>query len=203
MYVYVDDSNSLTVGDMLRRLRHESVRQRTPGENGLSCAGKGTLTKVFLSALCKSSMYKLYFDGGCGPQNPGGRATYGSVLYKDNQRIWKAQGVIDEINTSNNVAEYGGLIIGLSHLLSIGAQNEQIVVFGDSKLVIAQMFRQWKIKKGIYLPYANHCHTLLKEFTDIKGKLLPRHLNTEADALTHFFSTEKVKILPDETTLFG
>src|SRR6056297_2903305 len=134
-------------------------------------------------------MYKLYFDGGCGPQNPGGIATYGCYIEKDGVQIFKAQGVMDETDTSNNVAEYGAVITGLTWLIEQQLQDEKIVVIGDSKLVISQMFRHWRIKQGSYVKYGLYCKKLVQQFSDIRGKLIPRALNSKADSLTHFYST--------------
>jgi hypothetical protein len=44
-----------------------------------------------------------------------------------------------ERETSNNLAEYLGLIAILEHLIHIEAQHEPIMVYGDSNLVIQQM----------------------------------------------------------------
>lgn len=139
-------------------------------------------------------MYQLYFDGGCGPNNPGGIATFGCYVERDGETIFKMQGVMDETETSSNVAEYGGLISGLTWLLEEDLQNEQIVVIGDSKLVISQMFHHWRIKKGLYVKYARYCKKLLEQFDDIQGKLVPRALNEKADGLTRFWSTERILI---------
>jgi len=139
-------------------------------------------------------MYKLYFDGGCGPKNPGGIATFGCYVEKDGQQLFKMQGVMDETDTSNNVAEYGGLITGLTWLLKEQLQDEKVVVIGDSKLVISQMFRHWRIKQGAYIKYARYADTLVSQFSDIRGKLIPRHLNSKADSLTRFYSTEKIRV---------
>lgn len=139
-------------------------------------------------------MYKLYFDGGCGPKNPGGIATFGCYIEHKGHRVFTSQGVMDETETSNNVAEYGAIITGLTYLLEQELQDEKIVVIGDSKLVISQMFRHWRIKQGAYVKYALYAKTLVDQFSDIRGKLVPRTMNSTADTLTHFYSTEKIKI---------
>lgn len=146
-------------------------------------------------------MIKLYFDGGC-TINPGGIATSGVVIYRGKKRIYTASATLEEKNTSCNVVEYGGLIIGLNFLIADGLEKEEIQVIGDSKLVIAQMFRGWKLKKGAYIPYAQHCSRLLSRFSNIKGKLIPREQNKEADALTRKWSSETTKLLVEESTLF-
>lgn len=55
-------------------------------------------------------MIIIYFDGLCEPRNPGGIATYGYVVYKDEKVIKKGCRAIGEgQGMTNNVAEYSGL----------------------------------------------------------------------------------------------
>jgi len=136
----------------------------------------------------------MYFDGGCGPKNPGGIATFGFHIEEDGKTTYSMYGTMDETNTSNNVAEYGGLIMGLLWLKENNKHQQSIQVMGDSKLVISQMFRHWRIKNGAYVPYAKYAKQLVSEFSDIRGKLIPRYLNSKADELTRIYSTEKIKV---------
>ena len=147
--------------------------------------------------------YYINFDGSCWPKNPGGFARYGAVIFKNGNRIHTIQGVMEETETSNNVGEYGGLIMALTYLLSIEAQNNEVVVIGDSKLVISQMFRGWRIKNGFYVKYAKYCKELVNKFQKIKGKLVPREMNEEADNLASFYSTDRVKVPFIDNSLFG
>ena len=133
--------------------------------------------------------YIAYFDGACEPVNAGGTAAYGAVIMQEGHHIWEcselfypAQG--KEHETSNNLAEYCGLIAVLEHLLSLGAQQEPIMVYGDSQLVIQQMFGRWNIKAGIYVPYALKAKELCQIFSMLSGQWIPRQQNTVAHALS-------------------
>ena len=133
--------------------------------------------------------YIAYFDGSCGPMNPGGTTSYGAVILREGQPIWECSKLFHpeqgkERETSNNLAEYCGLIAILEHLLSLGAQQEPIMVYGDSTLVIEQMFGHKKIKRGIYVPYAHKAKALCQTFSKLSGQWIPRTLNTVADALS-------------------
>lgn len=137
-----------------------------------------------------------YFDGCCEPINPGGTASYGVVVFIDHERIWQASQIVSpgagrEKETSNNVAEYAGLIALLEYLLSRNLQDEPIQVFGDSQLVMYQMFgdpklggKRWKIKRGYYAPLAARARELLKGFSSLKGAWIPREENALADELS-------------------
>ena len=115
-------------------------------------------TKKYVQPLVISNpTYIAYFDGACEPVNPGGTAAYGAVIVQEGQHIWECSELFypeqgKERETSNNLAEYCGLIAILKHLIHIGAQHDPIMVYGDSNLVIQQMFGHWKIKAGIYVP---------------------------------------------------
>src|SRR2546427_730178 len=100
-------------------------------------------------------LYIGYFDGACAPINPGGTAAYGAVLLREGERIWECSALFQpepgkECETSNNLAEYCGLIALLEQLIHLRAQQEPIMLYGDSNLVIQQIFGPWKITAGIY-----------------------------------------------------
>jgi len=140
-------------------------------------------------------MIEAYFDGCCEPVNPGGIASYGVVILREGKRIWEASEIFmptpgREKETSNNVAEYSGFEAILRYLLKENLNQEQIVLFGDSKLVICQMFvtaeygKRWKIKSGHYVPVARRCQQLLLKFPRLTGKWIPREENSVADELS-------------------
>ena len=78
--------------------------------------------------------YKLQFDG-CSKSNPG-IAGAGAVIYKFNKEINNKIQFVGN-NSTNNVAEYTGLIIGLKLAIDMGIKS--LVVEGDSMLIIKQM----------------------------------------------------------------
>ena len=130
-----------------------------------------------------------YFAGAYEQVNGGGYTAYGAIIAQDGKQIWQCSelfypGQGKEHEISCNVAEYCGLIAVLQYLLHIGAQNERIMVYGDSQLVIQQMFGQWKIKSGIYVPYALKAKELRQTFSNLSGQWIPREQNTIADALS-------------------
>lgn len=135
------------------------------------------------------SSYYCYFDGSCEPINPGGRMGYGFVVYYEGELVYKEGGTyrdmsIPESSTTNNLAEYGAFISLLRWLMHRGLQNAPIEVYGDSSMVINQMFYGWKIKNGAYKKLALEAREELKNFTDISGDWIPRESNEEADNLS-------------------
>lgn len=129
-------------------------------------------------------MIKVYIDGACEPKNPGGVATYGVSIYKDNLRIYKEKGLIGEgSEMSNNVAEYGALCKALSWLKS-RYSLELITIMSDSQLLINQMNKKWKVNGGFYLETYWKALKLKESFQRISFKWIPREENTEADELS-------------------
>jgi len=84
---------------------------------------------------------------------------------------------------SNNVAEYTGFVKILLFLKEEGLEKEEIVIRGDSKLVIEQMCDRWRIKQGAYVPHALYARSILKPFTNIKLLWVSRDDNEVCDDL--------------------
>ena len=133
--------------------------------------------------------FVTYFDGACEPINPGGTASYGAVILQDRRRIWECSELYHppkghEHETSNNVAEYSALIAVLEWFAERELFDAEITIYGDSNLVIQQIFGNWRIKKGLYLPLAHKARKLLQHFTNIRGEWRPRERNMMADELS-------------------
>jgi broad specificity phosphatase PhoE/ribonuclease HI len=109
--------------------------------------------------------------------------------------------------TTNNVAEYSGLIAGLRAALELGAT--QVDVRMDSKLVIEQMSGRWQIKNPGLRPLAAEAATLLGRFAAVTFEWIPRERNRVADALANRAMDEgagkpvpdvaEPSFIPDET----
>jgi ribonuclease HI len=130
----------------------------------------------------------VHFDGACEPRNPGGTMGFGAVICEGKTEIWRHSGIsIPEEwsgQTSSNLAEYLALAAALRWLLEAGRQDRDIEIHGDSQLVINQMFGNWRIKTGAYVPIANEAKGLLKQFSCIQGRWIPRDANQVADDLS-------------------
>ena len=84
--------------------------------------------------MTSSLRYKLFFDG-CSKGNPG-IAGAGAVIYNElNKEIWSKSSFVGKKET-NNVAEYSGLILGLEEVVEMGGSIRNLIIKGDSKLVI-------------------------------------------------------------------
>lgn len=135
----------------------------------------------------KDTIY-LNFDGLCEPVNPRGIATYGVVVRKGKVHLLEDCGLAfakpwsDE--ASNNVAEYSALIKGLEWLKAHGFFDSQIIVRGDSSLVINQINGRFKVKAKRILEFHRRARDLIQQFRNMRFEWVDRSQNKEADSLT-------------------
>ena len=85
--------------------------------------------------------------------------------------------------TTNNVAEYSGLIAGLRAAAEINATHVDVRM--DSKLVVEQMSGRWQIKNPGLRPLAAEAATLVARFAAVTFDWIPRERNKAADALAN------------------
>src|SRR5690242_19903831 len=69
-------------------------------------------------------------------------------------------------NSTNNVAEYTGIIKALEWLIANNYQNENIVIKGDSQLVIQQMKGNFKVKAPTIILLYRKAMSLISNFTN-------------------------------------
>jgi len=120
-----------------------------------------------------------YFDG-ASRGNPG-LAGAGALIVNDSgDIIWETACFLGK--KTNNEAEYNALIL----LLKAARERniKKLNIYGDSKLVVSQVSRQWKIN----LP---HLRILAKEAwelmdgIDVSLEWIPRDKNKRADELSN------------------
>ena len=98
--------------------------------------------------------------------------------------------------TTNNVAEYSGLIAGLRAAAEINATHVDVRM--DSKLVVEQMSGRWQIKNPGLRPLAAEAATLVAKFAAVTFDWIPRERNKAADALANRAMDEAAgKPVPD------
>ncbi|WP_369640116.1 bifunctional RNase H/acid phosphatase [Nocardia sp. JMUB6875] len=120
-------------------------------------------------------------DGGS-RGNPG-PAGYGAVVYDaDHVRVLAERREYLGI-TTNNVAEYRGLIAGLEAAAELGAR--EVAVRMDSKLVVEQMSGRWKVKHESMIPLADRARRLVAGFDRVSFTWIPRKENKHADKLAN------------------
>jgi broad specificity phosphatase PhoE/ribonuclease HI len=120
-------------------------------------------------------------DGGS-RGNPG-PAGYGAVvLDPDTGAVLAERSESIGIDT-NNVAEYRGLIAGLTAAGELGARK--VAVRMDSKLVVEQMLGNWQVKHESMRPLAREAVALRAQFDEVTFEWIPRERNKLADRLAN------------------
>ena len=127
---------------------------------------------------------QLWFDGLCEPRNPGGWACYGWIAKRDGQRVGSGAGLASGPGaaSTNNAAEYAGLIAGLQALEGLPLAG--VTVYGDSQLVINQMAGRWGCHAPGLVGLYNEARNLAERLGGVAWRWIPKEENTEADLLS-------------------
>ncbi|XP_070007507.1 uncharacterized protein [Nicotiana sylvestris] len=118
----------------------------------------------------------MFFDGDANFKGVG----IGAVLVSEISQHYHVS-VKLRVPCTNNMAEYKAWIMGLN--LAIDMNIQEVLVIGDSDLLVHQVQGEWAMKNTKILPYLYHVQELMKRFTKIEFKHVPRIQNKYADAL--------------------
>jgi len=135
-------------------------------------------------------MYELYFDG-CSKKNPGEAGCGYIIIDNSNSEniILDSSSIYLGNNITNNYAEYSGLYYGLKCALQLNLHNEnnELLIKGDSLLVIKQMQGFYKVKSENLIDIHNDVKLLTLYFTKkgIKFEHIKREYNKLADSLAN------------------
>jgi ribonuclease HI len=119
----------------------------------------------------------MYFDGALNLQGAGA----GVLLISPQEEQLKYVLQI-HCKASNNGAEYEALIHGLCIAVSLGIKR--LLAFGDSKVVIEQVNKEWDCVKDTMDAYYAEIRKLEGHFEGIKFQHVPRSNNVAADVLS-------------------
>lgn len=137
-------------------------------------------TQSDIDSACKEWEHVMFFDGGS-RGNPGSGGC-GAVVEKDGKTVWQGWAYLEDEKTTNNVAEYAGLILGIKGLRESGASKA--LICGDSKLVLNQLTGTWKCR-GARLAALRQRAVDSLQGIDYDSLHVSRQFNGEADALAN------------------
>ncbi len=83
--------------------------------------------------------------------------------------------------TTNNVAEYEALLLGLTAARRLGARD--LLVRMDSELVVHQVTGRYKVKHPGLAPLHARVQSAIATFQRVRFERIPRELNSCADRL--------------------
>ena len=122
----------------------------------------------------------VYTDGGS-RGNPGPAAA-AFILTDEFGKQLQAKGFFLG-ETTNNVAEYTGLVKALAAAKEMAVRD--ITIFSDSELVVRQINGQYRVKSENIKDLYGRCVRLLDEFKQWKIEHISREKNTRADELVN------------------
>jgi ribonuclease HI len=123
----------------------------------------------------------VHVDGGA-RGNPGPAAAAAVITdAADGTVVDEATELLGE--TTNNVAEYRGLLLGLARARELGATEVEVV--NDSELVAKQVNGEYKVKHAAMKPLHEQALEALGGFERWSVRSVPRAQNAGADALVN------------------
>jgi ribonuclease H / adenosylcobalamin/alpha-ribazole phosphatase len=127
---------------------------------------------------------KLVVEADGGSRGNPGPAGYGAVVRDAVTGEVLAEAAEALGVATNNVAEYRGLIAGLTNAARI-APEADVEARMDSKLVVEQMSGRWRIKHPDMKPLAVRAQELASGFRSVRYTWIPRERNKHADRLAN------------------
>ncbi len=128
----------------------------------------------------EEDVWRLYTDG-ASRGNPG-PAGAGAVIYNPQGEV-AAQIAQYLGQTTNNVAEYQALLLGLQEASRLGVRRLQ--VFADSELLVRQLSGQYRVKSPHLMPLFLQALKARRTFASFTVTHVPRAENQQADLLAN------------------
>ncbi len=123
---------------------------------------------------------RVNVDGGA-RGNPGPAAAACVIATPEGEPLLERAELLGE--TTNNVAEYRALLLGLRCAAELGANELEIV--GDSELIAKQVQGLYKVKHEAMKPLHREALAALRAFDSWSMTTVPRAQNAHADALVN------------------
>ena len=122
----------------------------------------------------------VHVDGGA-RGNPGPAAAAAVISDADGTVLAEPTQALG--TTTNNVAEYRAVLLGLTHAAELGASEVELV--NDSELVSRQIQGLYKVRNAALRPLHEQALAALGAFERWSIRSVPREHNAHADALVN------------------
>jgi Ribonuclease HI len=152
------------------------------GDTAAQTGGAGELRELraFHLSRGRERLKVLAWVDGASRGNPG-PAGYGAFLETPTGEIIEACGYLGV--TTNNVAEYSGLLEAMAIALAEGAS--ELDVTSDSLLLVNQMQGKYRVKHPNLIPLYERAKTMARKFTRFSIRHTLRAGNKDADRLAN------------------
>ncbi len=121
------------------------------------------------------------FTDGAARGNPGPAGAGAVIVNPDGHVVAKIGKFLGD--STNNVAEYMGLILGLKRAKAMGIK--ELEVLSDSELLVKQLAGEYAVKADHLRPLHDEARALLQGFQWIQVRHIPREENAQADAMSN------------------
>jgi ribonuclease HI len=122
----------------------------------------------------------VHVDGGA-RGNPGPAAAACVVATADGELLAEDAQLLGR--TTNNVAEYRALLLGLARARELGADDVEVI--GDSELIAKQVRGEYKVKNDAMRDLHRQALAALRAFPRWSIRTVPRAQNADADRLVN------------------
>ncbi|XP_070047277.1 uncharacterized protein [Nicotiana tomentosiformis] len=120
--------------------------------------------------------WKLFFDGAANMKGIG----IGAVLISETGHHYPVTAQL-RFYCTNNMTEYEACILGLR--IAVDMRVQEILVLGDSDLLVHQIQGEWETRDLKLIPYRRYLHDLCQRFRSVEFRHIPRIHNEIVDAL--------------------
>jgi ribonuclease HI len=160
--------------DLSRNEREQRRRERAEAEQAERVAQE----QAVRVELAKRT--RLFTDGAA-RGNPGPAGAGAVIVSAEGHIVAKVGKFLGD--STNNVAEYMGLILGLRRAKAMNIK--ELEVLADSELMVRQLNGEYTVKADHLVPLYQEAKALLGGFTEISLRHIPREENAQADAMSN------------------
>ncbi|KAL0039726.1 hypothetical protein WJX77_006108 [Trebouxia sp. C0004] len=172
------EQHSSTAEEASLRPGDKGVASRRPAKVAVTAQAKGS---VFPAWLRPEATYRLEFDGAA-RGNPG-PAGAGAALFDDFRDMQVGSICLKLGMTTNNQAEYSGLLAGMEAAKVVGVKK--LRVLGDSQLIVRQVTGRYKVSNEGLRALYTRVKKVQKTFENFQIEHMLRDKNKVADALSN------------------
>lgn len=166
----LSESMELSKADREQRRRERAAAaevERQAAEAAVQAAARPVRTRLFTDGAARG--------------NPGPAGAGAVIISPEGHVVAKVGKFLGD--ETNNVAEYMGLIIGLKRAKAMGIK--ELDVLADSELMVKQLNGDYAVKAEHLKPLHDEAKGLLRFFSEIQIRHIPREENAQADAMSN------------------
>ncbi|BDG08923.1 ribonuclease HI family protein [Anaeromyxobacter paludicola] len=164
----------------LEAAMNESKAEREQKKKARAAAAAEERERAATEAAAPPPCTRLFTDGAA-RGNPGPAGAGAVIVNPAGHIVAKVGKFLGE--STNNVAEYMGLILGLKRARAMGIK--ELEVLADSELLVRQLDGTYAVKAEHLAPLHAEAKALLAAFPQVSVRHIPREQNAAADEMSN------------------